>query len=127
MASSTRFEYSHEKQTIRIADAITRAQFCTKIKDTKVKYGLSLLVPILLNLSAQVWKPSAYTYQSWVAGNAIVFNEDMYVEEEGGAKAAIFCMVDLIDYTDSMNRWKLRIQYGNDENFSDVKFAWKQG
>lgn len=127
MASSTRFEYSHEKQTIRIADAVTIAQFCTKIRDTKVKYGISLLVPILLNLSAQVWKPSAYTYQSWVAGNAIVFNEDMYVEEEDGAKATIFCMVDLIDCTNSMNRWRLRIQYGNDENFSDVKFAWKRG
>lgn len=123
MASSTRFEFSHEKQTIRITDAITRAQLCTKIKDTKVKYGLSLLVPILLNLSVQVWKPSAFTDKAWVAGNAIVFNEDMYVDEEGGAKAAIFCMVDLIDYTDSMNRWKLRILYGNDENFSDVKFA----
>lgn len=127
MASSNRVEYSHEIHTARFASAITFQNFCKGVNNVKLKYGLSVVVPVLLNVAAQTWKPADYTFTSWLGGNIIIFNDARYVEEEGGVKATIFCMVDLIDYTDSMNRWKLRIQYGNDENFSDVKFAWKQG
>ena len=128
MASSNRFEYSHETHTCRISTAVTRAQFCRSILDTKNKYGLSLLVPVLLNLYSQVWKPSAFTDVGyWAAGQAIIFNDTLYPEETGGNKAGIFAVVDLVTYNSSIDRYKLRILWGDKEDFSDVGFLWVKG
>lgn len=128
MASGTRFEYSHETHTCRIPEAVTRAKFCQSIIDTKNKYGLSLMVPVLLNLYAQVWKPSAFTdVDYWAGGNAIIFNNVLYPDEIGGKKAGIFAVVDLITYNNVMDRYKLRILWGEKEDFSDVGFSWVKG
>lgn len=127
MAASDRFEYSHEIHTARIPEAVTKAKFCQTINNVKLKYGLSVMVPVLLNLAAQVWKPTKYVSADWVGGNAIIFNDSLYVEEAGGAKASIFCVCDFITYTPTIDRWRLRIMWGDKEDFSDVELLWVKG
>lgn len=128
MAASDRFEYGHLTHTARIDSAVTRAKFCQTILDAKNKYGLSLVVPVLLNLYDQVWKPTAFTdVNYWVGGEAIIFNDTLYPEETGGQKAGVFAVCDFVTYNNSIDRWKLRITWGEQENFSDVGFLWVKG
>ena len=122
MASNDRFEYSQLVHTVRIENAVTRANFCKTIRDTKAKYGLSLTVPILLNLGVQVWKPSAYTSNTWAGGNVIVFNDS--INNSSDEDDMVFAVCDFITYNTTIDRWKLRLMYGTDNNFSDVGFLW---
>lgn len=123
MASSNRVEYSHEIHTARFASAVTFQNFCKGVNNVKLKYGLSVVVPVLLNVAAQTWKPADYTFTSWLGGNIIIFNDARYVEESG-TYATIFATGDFMTYDTNCTRYRIRILWGSADDFSKATYNW---
>lgn len=121
MAASNRFEYSHTESTVQVTSAVTVPQLIQLVNNRISKWG-ELLVPILINIYVQSWRPSSNIGAGivWCSGFCKIFNTTSVSDN------AIFSVLDITSYDDNYTNYVGRIFYGkkNDTTYANSKIEW---
>lgn len=125
MASSNRFEYSHETHTIRYDQGVSLQTLCNDLLDSYEKTK-NLNVPVLINIPNQSWRPSKLKISSWASGFAYLTNTSFIniYEENSLAILNLYGWMTVSFTNHPIYSEKAIIWCGNKSDFSDASIEW---
>lgn len=121
MGSSNTFEFSHIESAVQVSDAITIPNLI-KMVNLRISHWGELLVPILIYIPAQTWRPPSNINSGlyWFSGFCKVFNTTPTSDK------VIFSILDINTYDDNYTNYIGRLNYGakGDLTYKDATITW---